>query len=335
MPERLIEVVLPDEGVASVSEALARAELEHWSVAVGEGRTSVRLLVPAERVDEVLDPLEPLLGPYPHARAVVLSTEAVLPRPAPVAAPEPAAAPEPVPERISRSELYEDVGELARVTPVFLTMTVLATVVAAVGVVRDSAAVVIGAMVIAPLLGPNMALVLGTTLGDRDLIGRALRTNGAGITVALVTSALAGLYWQIDPASAEVAARTVVTLDEVLLALATGVAGAVALTSGVAGSLVGVMVAVALLPPLVIASMLLVRGHVDEALGAFLLVATNVVCVNLSGVLTFRLRGIRPRTWWEASRARRATRIALAIWIGLLVLVVALILLSRLAREAA
>jgi uncharacterized hydrophobic protein (TIGR00341 family) len=336
MPERLIEVVLPEAAAERVREELRGAELPHWSIPVGEERTCLRALVPAERVDEVLDPIEPLLAAHPGGRAVVLATEAVLPRPAPPEpAPEPEASPEPLPERISRSELYEDVGELARTTPVFLVTTVLATIVAAVGVVQDSPAVVIGAMVIAPLLGPNMALVLGTTLGDRDLIGRALRTNAAGITVALATSALVGLVYSIDPAGTEVASRTVVSATEVVLALATGVAGALAVTTGVAGSLVGVMVAVALLPPLVIASMLLVQGHLEEALGAYLLVATNVVCVNLSGVVTFRLRGIRPRTWWEASRARRATRIAMAIWAGLLVLVVALILVSTLAREAA
>ena len=327
MPERLVEIIVQEAEAAR--RVLEDSGLPHWSLGASEERTCFRALVPSERVDELLDPLEPLLAREPEARIVVLATEAVLPRPAPAEPePDPETPAEPVPERISRSELYEDVGELARATPVFLVTTVLATIVAAVGVVSESPAVVIGAMVIAPLLGPNMALVLGTTLGDRDLIGRALRTNAVGMGVAVLTALLAGLVWRLDPAANEVASRTTVTVDEVVLALATGVAGALAITTGIAGSLVGVMVAVALLPPLVIASMLLVQGHHHEALGAFLLVATNVVCVNLAGVVTFRLRGIRPRTWWEASRARRATRIATAIWAGLLLLVVVLVALS-------
>jgi uncharacterized membrane protein len=89
------------------------------------------------------------------------------------------------------------------------------------------------------------------------------------------------------------------------------------------------MVAVALLPPLVTTGLMLGSAHFDLAFGAFLLLAVNVICVNLSGVVTFLLQQVRPNSWWAADKARRATRRAIAIWTVLLLLLAAMILLSQ------
>lgn len=67
------------------------------------------------------------------------------------------------------------------------------------------------------------------------------------------------------------------------------------------------MVAVALLPPLVAVGMLAGSGHFLQAMGAFMLFAVNLICVNLAGVVTFIIQGVRPRTWWEAERAKKAS----------------------------
>ena len=84
------------------------------------------------------------------------------------------------------------------------------------------------------------------------------------------------------------------------------------------------MVAVALLPPLVNTGLLIGGGHFDQAVGAFLLFFTNIVCLNLAGILTFMVQGIRPRSWWEASKAKKATRYAILFWFVLLVLLIVL-----------
>jgi len=333
MAERLLEILIAEERADSIRASLEQHELEwSWS-GTTDGTVVFKLIAPAEQVEAIVDPLQPLLKATAGARLLVLPLEAHAPRaeePPPTAKPA-AEGPEeaPAPSRISRDELYEDVSDYAKITRPFLVTTVLSVVVASVGIARNSPAVVIGAMVIAPLLGPNMALALGTTLGDLGLVGRALRANAAGFLVALVAGLAAGFVMDIDPAASEVSSRLEVSFGELLLALATGTAGALAVTTGLAGSLVGVMVAVALLPPLVIAAGLFVQGHFAESSRAFLLVATNVICVNLSGVATFYWRGIRPRTWWEAKKSARATRIALSIWIGLLLLVAGLVWLSQ------
>jgi uncharacterized membrane protein len=88
---------------------------------------------------------------------------------------------------------------------------------------------------------------------------------------------------------------------------------------------VGVMVSVALLPPLTAFGMLLGAGEGKKATAALGLFLVNIICVNLAGVATFLFQGIRPATWWEEGRARKATRLAMLIWallLGLLAVVI-------------
>lgn len=230
--------------------------------------------------------------------------------------------------RIDREELFQYAREAVGVTAAFLVMVFLSTVVAAGGMLRDSVAVVIGAMVIAPLIGPNIALSLGTTLGDTNLLRRAVLVNLAGVALALGMSVVLGAVVEIDPAIPELAARTNVHMADVLLALAAGAAGAFAVTRGVPTALVGVMVAVALLPPLVAAGLFLGSGQYDLAGSAGLLTVTNVVCVNLAGVSTFLLQGVRPRHWSDFEKAKASTRVAIVLWIALLLIVAAIIWIS-------
>ena len=129
----------------------------------------------------------------------------------------------------------------------------------------------------------------------------------------------------MDPAIPEIASRTEVDLGCIALAMASGCAGALAFTGGLTTTVVGVMVAVALLPPLMTSGMLLASGDWKQALGALMLFLVNLICVNLAGVITFVAQGVKPRAWWEADEARKLTRWAVAIWCVLLSLLVLLI----------
>jgi len=140
---------------------------------------------------------------------------------------------------------------------------------------------------------------------------------------------LIGLLIAVDPSVSQIAGRTDVRVSDTAIALASGCAGALALTSNFANILVGVMVAVALLPPLVTFGLLLGAGHFLHALDALMLFLTNFICINLAGVVTFLLQGIRPLTWWEADRARKAAHRAIFLWVGLLAALVLVIVLSH------
>lgn len=117
-----------------------------------------------------------------------------------------------------------------------------------------------------------------------------------------------------------------------MLALASGSAGVLSITTGASAALIGVMVAVALLPPLVTFGLLVGAGYLGLAVHAMLLFVTNVICVNLAGVATLLAQNVRPRTWWEADRARKATKIAVTFWIFLLLMLVAVVLALRSAK---
>jgi uncharacterized hydrophobic protein (TIGR00341 family) len=336
MALRLIEMVLPEKDGAELRELLKEhTVLEHRQLRLPDGEVLVRILLDAERNEAVLDLLEKRYTGEAGKRVVVLPVEATLPRaeqepePEMAAAPEQPPAEEKPPGRIGREELYEDIKDAARCSRVYLAMVVLSTIVAAIGLYYNSVAIIIGAMVIAPLLGPNMALALATTLGDLPLLRQALLTALAGIATTMALAVTIGVLLQVDPASPEIAARDGVGLGDLVVALASGAAGALAFTTGVSTTLIGVMVAVALLPPLVAFGLLLGGGHAALAMGALSLFLMNLICVNLAGVTTFLVQGIRPATWWEKDRAVKSTRIAIVLWGALLAALVGMVLLLR------
>lgn len=334
MALRLIEMVLQEKDGDEVHALLCKCKvIEHRQIRLGNSEMLVRILLDAEQSETVLDLLEKRYAKVEGNRIVILPVEATLPRAQAEAEPEETAAPGQSPpkdepaQRIGREELYEDIKNGARLSRVYMAMVALSTVVAAIGLHHNSVAVVIGAMVIAPLLGPNVALSLGTTLGDLSLLRHGLLTALAGVAAALVLSVLIGVLLDVDPTLSEMASRTRVVLGDIIVALAAGSAGALAFTTGVSATLIGVMVAVALLPPLVTSGLLLGGGHSTLAIGAFSLFLVNLISVNLAGVTAFVLQGIKPTIWLEKEQAVKATRIAIALSVLLLALLVALILL--------
>ncbi len=330
MSLRLIEVYLSNDKSNQLNAIVdGETVVQSWRMRTDDGHLLVRILLRAEDAERMCDDLQNRFSGEEGCRLVLLPVEATLPRVSEPVADEKAQRNSKSPERISREELYADIGKGAALTRVFVASTVIATLVAAVGLIRDDTAIIIGAMVIAPLLGPNMSLCLATALGDMELAKKSIRTNAAGLLVALVVSILAGTLLTLDPTSQSILSRTNVDLGDVVLALASGCAGVLAFTTGAPSALIGVMVAVALLPPFAVFGLLLAAGKFTLAQGALMLVATNVICVNLAGVLTFVAQGIRPRTWWEAERATKATRISLAIWFALLTVLVLLVLKGR------
>ena len=320
MPFRLIDLVLPDEERAHVESIFDRDTVIHVRYdTVSDGLTEARALIRTPGTEELVDRLDKQLAFSSDYHLIILRVEAILPRPGEKEDEEPgrsAVAPGRGKKRsrISREELLNAVQPATELNATYFVMVMLSSIVAAVGLYRSDIAVIIGAMVIAPLLGPNIALALATTIGDTKLGWRAARVGLSGLLAALAFSLVLGAL--IDPwESEQVRARTQPGLGgDSMLALASGVAGALAFTSGVPASLIGVMVAVALLPPLLTGGMLLGAGRTLPALAAFSLLLTNVTCVNLAGIATFLVQDVRPKNWWEMHRARRVARTAICVW---------------------
>ncbi len=337
MALRLMQIFLP-HGDGSISEELLedREVLGRWRDDDSD-QVVFHLLVPAEETEPIMDQFEQRFSHVKGFHVVLYPVDAVLPRPQADPKPEIKAVKEKNPEaagpRISREELYTSANESLGINRVFLGLTILSAVVAAVGLMRNDVAVIIGAMVMAPLLGPNVAMALATTLGDTNLLRKALVTNLAGIASAFVFAVLVGALFPISPDVPAIASRTSTGFGDVLLALAAGMAGTLAFTSGQAGAVIGVMVAVALVPPVVVCGMLLGAGDFHHAFGAALLAAENIICINLAGVVTFLVQGVRPRSWWETERAKKGIRTAMLIWTVLLAVLLAVLWFSRIGFE--
>jgi uncharacterized hydrophobic protein (TIGR00341 family) len=322
---KYVEIVC-DAGCADNVVALAE-QLELSDCRVGPAADNdtliLRLLVSDDKLQPALDALQTLLGSQPTTHITVLPVEIALP----------AAAREEREQEDSasaaREALYAEVEKNARLNANYLVLVLLSTAVAAIGLLKDDVAVVIGAMVIAPLLGPNLAFGLGTALGDTALMRKAALINLVGIGLVVVLAAGIGALRLFETSGTELLARTEVGVDSAVLALAAGAAAVLSLTTGLSSVLVGVMVAVALLPPAVVLGVMLGGGQWSLAAGAGLLLAVNLVCVNLACNVVFLIKGVSPRTWFERQRARRATLIYALTWVVTLLLLMLLIYLRQ------
>ena len=225
-----------------------------------------------------------------------------------------------------REEIYSDVSAGATLDRHFILLVALSTVVAAAGLNADSAAGVIGSMVIAPLLGPIMAVGLGAALGDRSLLFGSVISLVAGIAIALGLSFVFGVVVEVEMGSRELESRAEVRLDGMALAIAAGAAAALSMARGQNTALVGVMVAAALLPPIAAVGLFAGSGHYEPAGRAALLLLLNIASLIFSALVVFYLQGIRPRGWLEREHAKRAVALNLALAIGTLALCVYLIL---------
>jgi len=315
---RQIELSFPDgDRVEPILKAAARSEPLDFSLSPADerGRRLLRLVFRDGEGQKCIDSIQAVLEGQEDWRLVVLPVEASLPTiEADVVAQR-------TRKRLAlREELYQDVEAGARLSSDFLLLTVLSTVVVVFGLNADNIAAVIGAMVIAPLLGPILAFSFGSALGDLSLMLRASRTALAGLAIGMGLSALLGLIFGVNLDSLELLSRADVGLDSTALALAAGAAAALSISAGLPAALVGVMVAVALLPPAAAAGMLAGAGETGFAARAALLLAINVVSVNLAALTVYWAKGVRPRTWLERRSAKRSVFVNGAVWLTLIVL---------------
>ena len=203
-------------------------------------------------------------------------------------------------------------------------MVILSTIVVTIGLSEDNIAVVVGAMVIAPLLGPNIALSFAASIGNRNLIFKSLNSIVIGILITISFGYLISSISDLNHQSKEILSRTNIGIGDIVLALASGAAAALSMTTGISAALVGVMVSVALLPPAASFAILIANGEYNLAFGSLMLLVINTVCVQLAGNIVFISQGIKARTLKERDDAKGGLKYFILFWIisiSLLVLV--------------
>lgn len=233
-------------------------------------------------------------------------------------------------DRVARSELRSTAAELAPSWRPYVIMTIVSAVIATAGLLLDSSAVVVGSMVIAPVIGPAMSASVGSVMNDEKLFTRGVQLQAVGIGLSVLSAllfAIAVRHIQLVPPLADVTAipeieeRIAPDFLTLPIALGAGVAGAVSITSGAATALVGVMIAVALLPPAAAVGIALAWGHpVGAALSAALLLV-NLLSINLGAMTVMWLKQYRPIDDGVLSQTRRQTfKRAVLLSVGVLVL---------------
>jgi len=310
---RLLEICHP-VAEKNVKEILKNVNvIDMWEEKHGK-QIFTKVLLLSEETENAIKALQRHYSKYKDFRVVILSVEATIPR-----IEEETEEKKEEKERLSMEEIYEDLMDGAKISISYITLVILASIVAAIGILYHDVAVVIGSMVIAPLLAPNMALAMAATLADWKLAKHAMTTSFIGYSIAIAIGIIFGLIFSRSISLPNL------SLLYVLLAFSAGIAGSISISKGVTQAIVGVMVAVALLPPIVASGIFMGQHHLMEASGTFLLFSINVVSINLAAIITFLAQGISPRTWWERKKAKKTVWLFIAIWLFILLALIILV----------
>ncbi|WP_306057760.1 TIGR00341 family protein [Natronococcus wangiae] len=233
--------------------------------------------------------------------------------------------------RISREELQSRAEDLAPAASTYFVLLAVSTVIATAGLLLDSAATIIGAMVVAPLMGPALAASVGVVVDDEELATRGVVLQITGLALAVLTAAAIGSLLRgtvLLPPGFDI--TTVPQIDEritpnllaLFLALGSGVAGAVSLIRNVGSVLVGVAIAVALVPPAATVGLGIAWGHPTVVLTAGTLVLVNLLSINVTALILLWVSGYRPH------RTDRIDRVYGRLRSRVVVLLVAIAVLS-------
>ncbi len=315
---RLVQVLVPRGKRDAVLGALDEEGID-YAVFDETGRTEFSALVtfpvPPSAVEPILEKLR-MAGVEEDAFTIVLQPETVVSKR--------------IAElrrrysgfNIAREELRERAAEMAPESSTFFSMTLISTIIAATGLLLDSSAVIIGAMVIAPLMGPAMAASVGTVVDEPKLAERGVQYQITGLLVAIASAALFGFLVRgtvLIPPGLDI--RTVPAITErftpnflsLLLALGAGAAGVISLMRGAGSVIVGVMIAVALVPPAATVGLGIAWLDFGVVLGASVNVLINLLSINLTALALLWVSGYRPERTRSVGQARSRTIVRIAV----------------------
>ncbi|MFO7926022.1 TIGR00341 family protein [Natronomonas sp.] len=326
---RLVQVLIPEGTRSAVLDTLDGQGIDYAvfeEVGRGDFEAMVQFPIPPSGVEPVMDELIEA-GIREDAYTIVLSTETVVSQ-------RLSALVERFPGlRISREELNARAQDLAPANSTFFAFLLLSTVIATTGLLLDSVATIIGAMVVAPLMGPAVSASVGTILDDPGMTRRGIRLQVVGLVAAIATAAVMGWLLQrtvlVPPGLdirtiPQVAERTSPNFLSLFLALGSGIAGSLSIMRGSGSTLVGVAIAVALVPPAATSGLGIAFGLTGVAIAGAVLVVVNLLAINVSALTLFWVAGFKPLDAgaFEGVRASIVSRIiVIAVAIALLSIV--------------
>lgn len=313
---KTIEVITPAEESEKVTKILSDSGAD-FSVISGKENTLIIITSMEDEVEDILQDLKSTgvgrefgkihLSPVTASLPSVMATRPLISF-----------------ERVSNDEIIQMIEKATKINVNYFTLILLAGILASIGLLGNNAAVIIGSMVIAPLLGPVTGTAMGTILSRRKMFWDSIKMEAAGIIIAVIVGfVLTYIYPGATPTS-EILTRAQPNLADMALAIASGFAAGVALSGGLESALVGVAVAAALLPPAANIGIGIALAQYGIASGSLQLVLINIFSINLCCTALFWIQGIRPTVSIRKERVavRILRRRLVIVLIALLVLAI-------------
>jgi uncharacterized hydrophobic protein (TIGR00341 family) len=316
MALRQIQVTVPKDKGAEIFEwakDLGLANIAFFKGGKGEESDSLFITTRSGSTEPIIDSLKRRFGfkRQEDGSVTILPAEATIPT----------VAEEAVLDRVTIEELEEQVRGGARLNVNYFLLAGISAIVATTGLLANSTAVVIGAMIIAPFLGPVIATSYGILTADLLLLRRGIQSELAGLGTAIALAFLSASFIPPLGATEEIMQRAQPTVLDLVAAFCAGVAGTLSLTSGLSAIAVGVMIAVSLVPPAAVVGMGIASLDWSLMRGAGLLLLSNIFAIHLAATLTFMIKKVKVTGW----RRRRVAKLTLR-W-GMVTSVVTIILL--------
>jgi len=231
--------------------------------------------------------------------------------------------------------LVESTERYTRLSKDVLTMALFATMIALAGLFLDNVAIVIGAMLLSPLLGPINAFAVNANLGRIKKLARSqgavLLLLTAIILLAAAITFVASQFLDVSESTTQIVIRNHATLTDILIALILGLAAGLALFVGFPEILVGVAIAVAIVPPAAVSGIGLALSNTHLFLGALVLTLIYLFGLQLGSTLMLRIRGVQPRRYYQQTEARKHAAYSILILALLLIILSLIVVLAPLA----
>lgn len=224
-------------------------------------------------------------------------------------------------EGISQYELYENLSDQIVINKSFIILILISAIGGAMGLIQDNMAVFIGAMMLAPLLSPNVALALGNAIGDSKLSRNSLKTIFIGLGLSFSVSYFIGIYWDGPLNSAALLSTLELSLISIFLAILAGAAAVISLTQGLSKILVEIQIGA----PAVAFGLMAGAKRLEDAISAALLLFINIICINLASRVVLYFKRVKPSTWQKKDDIKKAMISYISFWVVSLFILITLI----------
>lgn len=218
---------------------------------------------------------------------------------------------------ISREDMENTLFKQAKLSGSYLSLVFLSSVIAALAVMQGNIIMLIGAIMLTPLLGPNLAFSFAVATSNRHLLCWAAMSGGAGMLLSFLVPAAIGLT-ESELNTEFMNLFLDYGYESIVLAGAVGIAASILLLQGASSVLIGVAVAIAFLPPLAVAGVSMSHGNYVNMVDALVLFAINVTAFNIATKATLLLAGIRPWKQSEKKASFRRVLFYIAGWMAML-----------------